>query len=187
MTKQEAALYLRCSENMIKNLIKQDILEEANGCILDDSIMELTNYAENVYTIQEVAKKLGFKSEQSVRDRIKSGEITAIRLGRIIRIIDFDEKSAQAAGCNKKPEKKPKSKAASSNKSKPKTVSSSEPEIKATARSVIDRMEFEEIEVLITITKMDTVKQRLIKDFIKAYLEKKEMRKKIDDLLGLME
>lgn len=178
MTFTEAAEYLKCTEKTISKLIEKGALIEEGGGVSDDSIMELTNYAETVYTVREIADILGLKSDQTVCNRIQAGEWTAIKLGRQIRVIDFDEKSARAAGSKAKAVVVPPSGMVPAAKS---------PETKTAARTIIERMTFEEIEVLITITKMDTAKQRLIKEFIKAYLDKKDIRKKIDDLLGLME
>ena len=166
ISKKDVATLLQCGDQFIYKLIKDGTLEGADGGITKASLDKLTHGATKVCTIEEMAKKEGV-STQTILNRVNAGKIESFKIGRLIRIPVRDAMAdAKVTATKKTPE---------TNDSKEK-------------REILRRVKLGDMELVVSIAgAKDKSEGRLVKEFIKAWLDKSMLEDRIDKFMELIE
>lgn len=176
---KEVSKILRCGDATVHRLVKDGVLERDENGITEESVNKLTGGASRIYTVEEAASLMGV-SDQTVRNYYQDGRLPGFNIRRSVRITNLlvapEEPKAKATAKVKVP--KP--------KTKPKPEPKAEP--KAEKRIIIKRIPIRDMELVVSISGAeDKPEGGLIKEFIKAWLEKSMLEDRIDKFIELME
>ena len=173
MKRQEVAKFLKVGESTVYRLIEQGALVQEGKEITRESIDKLTGNAKTVHKITEIADILGV-ADNTVLRWISQGKFKTFKIGsQGVRVADWDGRDYSKRARKKDlsdelPKEPPREKA-------------------KTEYTALKRIQIEDIEIKISMTKPETTRQKLIGNFVKAWLDGKDLEKKLDDLLGLIE
>ena len=168
ISKKDVATLLKCGDQFIYKLIKDGTLEGADGGITKASLDKLTHGATKVCTIEEMAKKEGL-STQTILNRVNAGKIDSFKIGRLIRIPVRDaEADAKVTATKKTPVGK---------------------QTKESPRRIVKKIPVGDLEIVISVGNYneESSADKLIKEFVKAWMEKSDLADRIEQLMKLME
>ena len=176
---REVSKILRCGDATVHRLVKDGILKRDENGITEESVNKLTGGASHIYTVEEAAELMGV-SDQTVRNYYQDGRLPGFNIRRSVRITSLlvapEEPKVKATAKIKVP--------------KPKTKPKPEPkaEVKTEKRKIIKRIPIRDMELVVSISGAeDKPEGGLIKEFIKAWLEKSMLEDRIDKFMDLME
>lgn len=176
---KEVSKILRCGDATVHRLVKDGVLERDENGITKESVNKLTGGASHIYTVEEAAELMGV-SDQTVRNYYQDGRLPGFNIRRSVRITSLltapEEPKVKATAKIKVP--------------KPKTKPKPEPkaEVKTEKRIIIGRIPIRDMELVVSISGAeDKPEGGLVKEFIKAWLEKSMLEDRIDKFMELME
>ena len=181
---KEVSKILRCGDATVHRLVKDGVLERDENGITEESVNKLTGGASHIYTVEEAAELMGV-SDQTVRNYYQDGRLPGFNIRRSVRITSLlaapEEPKVKATAKIKVP--KPKT------KPEPKKVEpKAKAEVKTEKRKIIKRIPIRDMELVVSISGAeDKPEGGLIKEFIKAWLEKSMLEDRIDKFIELME
>lgn len=173
MTKSEVMNYLNCSESAIYNMLKTGILQRDGKEINEESVYELTGNAVKVYKVSDYAEEFNI-TEQAVHAKISKGELNTFKVGA-----GTGKNGLRIAIQGTKP-KAVKKMDINVNKSDKDIVNESE-------KVIVKKIKVDDIEVHISVKgNQDSSKTKLIKNFVKAWVDKSDLDDKLAKLLELI-
>lgn len=168
MTKSEVMNYLNCSESAIYNMLKAGILKRDGKDIDEESVYELTGNAKEIYKVSDYAE--AFKmTEQEVHNKISKGKLNTFKIGAGV-----SKGGIRIAIEGTKPKKE-------------NVKNSGEDIVKKSDKVIVKKIKVDDIEVHISVKgEQDSSKTKLIKNFVKAWVDASDLDDKLTKLLELI-